>query len=158
MALLNSLEPINTRLVSELPFFIRETREAFNNLNLISSLVTRNVVVQENQILLDIGEEDYELSLLKLENVFITSDGGTSTIERIRKATHGQIKIFIFGDSNISFRSGIKEDGKMFLNQLPETSDFNCLEGDVLALINEGGDGELEYGYWKELWRSLNIR
>ena len=94
---------------------------------------------------------------MKLD-VALVSGIGASTIEYIRGGIDGQIKIFIFQDNDITFKDGVKADGKLYLNQLPILSNFAAQQDDVIALVNIGGDGTTEYGYWKEVWRQLSVK
>jgi hypothetical protein len=85
---------------------------------------------------------------------------GLSNIATIQNGVHGQIKIFVFGDNNISIVDGAKGiTGNFYLNQLPVGSSFDAAIDDVLALVNINGDGgATTHGYWKELWRQISVK
>jgi hypothetical protein len=147
--------PTDQVLVSEIPAYIRANRVAINNIESESSnITTTEVSISAGDTALVVGTD---LSALKLE-IALLSGIGASTIEYIRGGVEGQIKIFIFQDNDITFKDGIKEDGKLYLNQLPALSDFAAQQDDVIALVNIGGDGDTEYGYWKEVWRQLSVK
>ena len=152
---LNVNEPTDQRLVSELASYVREDRVEINTISSGQDSITiSTLLVSAGDIALAIGTD---LSADKIESVLI-SGTGASIIEYIRGGTEGQIKIFIFQDNDISFRDGVKLDGKIYLNHLPALSVFNAQQDDILAIMNIGGDGALVYGYWKELWKQVSVK
>jgi len=152
---INVNEPTDQVLVSELPSYLRSLAVAINTIEENSDSITvTNLSISAGDTALVIGTD---LSTQKIE-VVLTSGIGASVIEYIRGGTEGQTKIFVFQDNDISFKDGIKSDGKIYLNQLPVLTDFDAQQDDVLALVNIGGDGSAEYGYWKEIWRQLSVK
>ena len=150
---LNINEPSDQRTVSELPGYIRAIHQALNALELTSNITVTDLYVSTGVTALVIG---VELSTAVIEVILI--DSLSSDLVQIRGGTEGQVKIFIFQGNNISFTDGVKSDGRLYLNQLPVGSIFNAQQDDVIALVNIGGDGSAEYGYWKEVWRQLSVK
>ena len=147
--------PSDLTAVSELPSYIRANRVVINSMeDLMDSITVTTLSVSVGTTSLVIGTD---LALHKIETIII-SGIGASVIEHITKGTNGQIKIFISQDNDISFKDGVKSDGKIYLNQLPALTDFDLGENTVIALMNIGGDGATEYGYWKELWRQSAVK
>ena len=152
---LNVLEPTDQRPVADLPSYIREGRVEINAVAVNSNSITSSIVaVAVGATSLDI---DTNLSDLKIETV-ILSGAGVANISTITGGTAGQIKIFVFQDSNVSFTDGVKANGGLYMNNIPALSTFNFSIDDVLALVNIGGDGSGAHGYWKELWRQLSVK
>ena len=147
-------EPSDQRMVSELPSYIREDRVEINTLVSGSGIDVTTLVVPLGSTFLTVG---VDLAVARLEIVLI-SGTGASVIEVIRDGVNGQVKIFVFQDNDISFKDGVKLDGKIYLNRLPALSNFDAQQDDVVALVNIGGDGSSEYGYWKELFRLLSVK
>ena len=152
---LNVNEPTDQRLVSELASYIRADRVSINAIESAADSITiTNFSVSAGSTTLVVG---VDLSDLKIETVLI-SGIGASTIEYISGGVEGQIKIFVFQDNDISFRDGVKSDGKLYLNHLPALSDFSAQQDDIIAFVNIDGDGSAVYGYWKELWRQVSVK
>jgi len=152
---LDTNKPTDQVLVAEIPAYIRALAVAINAIEEYSNSITvTNLSISAGDTALVIG---IDLSAQKIE-VVLTSGIGASVIEYIRGGTEGQIKIFVFQDNDISLKDGIKSDGKMYLNQLPVLTNFAAQQDDVLALVNIGGDGSTNYGYWKEIWRQLSVK
>ncbi len=147
MSLLTESEPSNQRLVSELASYIREDRVAINSMRIST------VEVATSAVKLTIGTE---LNNEWLE-VVILSGEGAATLATIEDGTEGQIKVLIFQDGNLDLTDGVKDSGKLFLNQAA-LSTLNAAQDDVLALVNVGGDGGVTQGYWKELFRSIDVK
>ncbi len=155
---LDSRQPTDQALVSELPSWIRASRAAINAMAAMYSLETglgvTNLTVGGGTISLDIGTD-----LLAAGHEIITIfGGGISTLATILGGMDGQVKIFIFQDNNIDLTDGLKADGEFYLNQLPALSNFAPEIDDVLALLNVGGDGVANHGYWKELYRTISVK
>uniref|UniRef100_A0A6H1ZL63 Uncharacterized protein n=1 Tax=viral metagenome TaxID=1070528 RepID=A0A6H1ZL63_9ZZZZ len=154
---LDATKPTDEELVSVLPSYIRANRAA---INVIESVLGGDVVTPTTLLCpagityLSVG---VDLSASEIEVVRISASAAI-TINQIRLGTNGQIKILIFQDSNISLMDGTKLTGQFYLNQLPVGSNFAASVDDVLALINIGGDGISEYGWWKELWRTISVK
>ena len=144
------------RLVSELPSYIRENRVAIEAFVDVSGEVTSNdLSIATGTTTLVIPTN---LSVAKIELIRVSAPGASS-ISLIQGGTAGQIKIFVFGDGNISLIDGLKATpGALYLDQLPALSTWVTLIDDVVALTNIGGNGGATYGYWKELWRLTSIK
>ncbi len=94
-----------------------------------------------------------------LYEVIHLTAGAAEIIADITNGTDGQIKVFLFEDTNVSFRDGTKVLGRLYLNQLPALGLFEPIVDDILALVNVGGDGGgINHGYWKELYRTLAVK
>ena len=134
---------------------MRETRTALNAIVNSGTLVVTNLEVGAGATSLSVGTE---LSAADVE-VIITTGAGLADLETILGGTEGQIKIFIFHDTNVDLVDGNdKADGKFYLNHLPAASDFDPGVDDILALVNIDGDGGSTYGYWKEVFRTLSVK
>ena len=152
---LNPNKPADQALVSEWPAYVRENRVAINALEAgVVDIVFTELTVSAGTTAIVIGTD---LSAAIMEFVKINSVGAAG-IWQIRGGTEGQVKTFIFQGNNLSFVDGPKSDGKLYLNQLPVLSTFSAQQDDVITLINIGGDGSSEYGYWKELSRQLSVK
>lgn len=152
---LNVNEPTDQELNARWPYWIRTLAAAINSIEAQDAdvtITTLSVSAGDNALTIGI-----DLTNIPIEFVFI-SGIGAAEIEYIRGAINGQVKVFIFQDNDISFKDGTKTDGKIYLNQLPVLSTYNAQQDDVLALINVGGDGSSDYGYWKELWRQVSVK
>lgn len=149
---LDVTKPTDQEPVAELPRYIRENRASINA-NEIGYSTTELAVIAGN-VALVVGTD---LSAASIETILI-SGVGASTLSFIRGGTEGQIKIFIFQDSDISLQDGVKADGRFYLNQLPALTIYNAQQDDVIAFSNIGGDGAAVYGYWKELWRQISVK
>jgi len=90
--------------------------------------------------------------------VVVISAAAAVTLATILGGSEGQVKIFVFQDSDIDITDGVKADGKFYLNHLPALTDFSAQQDDVLAVVNIGGDGSTGYGYWKELFRTVSVK
>ena len=152
---LDATKPNDTELISELASYIREDRVAINALSGGSDIGFTDLDVAAGATSLSVGTE---LGAYGIEIVTVTGLG-LADIATILGGTEGQIKIFIFQDSNVDLVDGnIKSGGVFYLNQLPAGSDFEPDLDDVIALVNIGGDGASTYGYWKELFRTLSVK
>ncbi len=148
---LDVTKPTDQELVSMLPYYIRQHAVEINR---IAAITPTNLELSDGTTYL---VEGVDLVNTLLEVVFIRS-AGTSTISQITNGVNGHIKTFVFQDNNITFVDGDKTSGHLYLNQLPAGSSFVAQQGDVITLINVGGDGGSEYGYWKELWRGDSVK
>ncbi len=147
-------KPTDKIAVSELHALIRENRVAINAMagagnggvtNLIVALGTTSLIVGT-----DVGVYGYE--------AVIIAAAGLVNLSKILGGSEGQVKVLVFQDNNISIVDGVASAGNIYLNQLPALSSFGAQDGDVLALVNIGGDGASVYGYWKELYRSIAVK
>ena len=152
---LDSTKPIDQEHVDMLPYYIRQGRAEINSVIAADIKTATNLSVAAGTDTLVVGEID-DLSLLAIETIILTGLGVSEIIE-ISGGFDGQIKIFIFQDSNISFLDGNKSPRSFHLNQLPSGRPFAAQQDDVLAVINVGGDGTIG-GYWKELYRTLSVK
>jgi len=152
---LNANEPTDQRMMNELAGYIRETRSAINALVGSGNIVATNLDVAGGTTSLSVGTE---LSNAGVEIILITG-AGLADLATILGGTEGQIKIFIFHDTNVDIVDGnVKAGGVFYLNHLPATSDFDPGVDDILAVVNIDGDGAANYGYWKELFRTLSVK
>jgi hypothetical protein len=151
-------KPTDQALVNELPYWIRAIHAYINALEdsiPSGSFIARTILsIPAGSTSLSIGTQ---LSDAVIEIIF-ASGVGAAVLEAIYGGTNGQIKIFIFTNSVVSFKDGTKAAGKFYLNQLPILSNFNAQEGDVLILANVGGDGSTNFGWWKELYRQIAVK
>jgi len=148
-------KPTDQEIVSLLSSYIRANRVAINAIVGSDNFGVTELVVAAGATSLSIGTE---LSADGIE-VAITSGLGLAILETILGGTEGQIKIFIFQDTNVDITDGNdKSVGKFYLNHLPAGSDFAPDIDDVLVVVNIGGDGAATYGYWKELYRTLSVK
>ena len=148
-------QPTDQVLVSEIPSYIRANRVEINSItDDVSDYTTTNLTLSAGTTTLVIGTS---LNNISIETIFINSLGA-SVLAQIQNGTNGQIKIFVMQDSNISFLDGPKLIGQLYLNQLPLLSTFSAHQDDVIALINIGGDGGTNYGYWKEIFRQTSVK
>ncbi len=148
-------EPTDQRMVSELPYYIRETRAAVNATSGSGNVGNTVLSVAVGATSLSVGTElgSYGVETIKCSGV------GVATLTAISGGTEGQVKVFIFQDTNVRFTDSVlKSGGTFYLNQLPSGGNFNPQQDDVIALINIGGDGGSVGGYWKELYRTLSLK
>ena len=155
---LNATLPIDQELVSVLPSYIRANRAEINSISLSSSSISaNNLTITVGTTVLTVGSAG-DLGISSLETIIVTGTGA-SVVANITGGLDGQIKIFVFQDSNVDFTDGPKAGGAMYLNQMPALSNFEPDIDDVLALINIGGDGlGILNGYWKELYRTISVK
>ena len=147
-------EPTDQRLVNELPSYIREDRVAINALSGSGNVGNTDLNVALAATSLSVGSE---LGTYGLETIKCTGLG-IATLLSILGGSEGQVKIFIFQDTNVRLTDSMtKLNGTFYLNQLPAGGDFNPQADDVIAFVNIGGDGSVS-GYWKELYRTLSLK
>ena len=154
---LNTNQPSDQENVSRLPWWIRQSRSYINSLE--DSIPTGSFIdvteldIDAAETNLAVGEE---LGSSLFEVIFVS--GGPATLTNIYSGTQGQVKIFIFLNDAISFTDGNQNSDEIWLNQLPVGTNFNPEIGDVLVLLNVGGDGTAGSGYWKEIYRSEVVK
>ena len=153
---LNINEPTDQRMVSELPAYIRENRSEINSMLAgILDVSVNNLEVSAGATSFTIGTE---LESVGIEIIIISSNTSVD-IANIYDGTEGQIKLFIFQDSNVDITDGnVKTGGAFYLNQLPAGSDFEPQQDDILVVVNIDGDGSSIDGYWKEIFRTLSVK
>ncbi len=144
---LDETEPSAARMVSELSAYIRAAIAGIN------AVFTATTLALTGETSLTVGTE---LADVGHETISVTSTGA-SVLATILGGTSGQMKTFIFGDNNVSLTDGVQSDGKFYLEQIA-LSDFDGDESDILCIVNIGGDGSSENGYWKEIHRTVSVR
>jgi len=148
-------KPTDQELVSMWPYWVRKLVSSINNLEAgVVDIVFTDLTILGGATTLVIGTD---LSTATKEYIKIDSSGA-ALINQIEGGAEGQTKTFIFQDNDISFVDGPKDTGQLYLNQLPALSTFNAQQDDVITLINIGGNGTDEYGYWKEISRQLSVK
>ena len=151
---MDATKPTDTEQVSALPAYIREVRAAVNSISGSGNVGVTNLAIPPGATSLtvgtDIGRDGYE--------AVIVSAAVAVNISNIYGGTNGQIKVFVFTDNNVGIVDGLALGGALYLNQLPALSTFNAQTNDVLVLMNIGGDGATNHGYWKEIQRQLAVK
>jgi hypothetical protein len=155
---LDPIKPTDQELNSTWPWWIRAIHAYINNLELIvtpagSIIAITNLNVTAGDTSLSVG---IELSTQYVEVIFVS--GGAANLRFIYGGRNGQVKIFVFLTNTVSVRDGNESDGEIYLNQLPVGIDFDAQDGDVLVLVNVGGNGAGIQGYWKELYRQVAVK
>ncbi len=150
---LNANEPVN-RTVAELEGYQRETRAAVNAISGSGGVGVTTVELGAGVTSITVGTEIGDASF----QVVILTAAAAAILETILGGSNGQVIVFVCLDNNVSFTDGPRLTGQMYLDQLPALSDFDADVGDVLSLVNVGGDGGATYGYWEELYRKVSVR
>jgi len=147
--------PFDTEFVSQLPLFIRETRVEVNTIGAGGATAQTNLTIGAGVTSLSVGTD---LSVVGLETIVVTGTG-IAALETILGGSDGQIKIFIFQDTNVDLVNWNVHDtsGKFLLNHLPVGVNFTPKQDDVIALRNVSGDGAADHGYWLELYRTIRV-
>lgn len=154
MSLDDTLPTDNTTTLAEYAALLRDTREEVNTLaaaiaalgGAVASVSTLICGSGKTQIVVgtDVGD-------ITLETVFITGSAAVD-IDEIVQGRAGQIKIFVFGDTNVTFSNA---NDKIDLNCV---GDYVSATGDIIGLVNVDGDpATSENGYWKEVFRNLAV-
>lgn len=150
---MDASKPTDVELVSALPAYIREIKSFLTALVTGGAGVT-SITSPAGTTSLSVGTElgmnGYEVILMKA-NVPIN-------LISIIGGTQGQVKVFIFLDNNVSVVDGQALNGNFYLNQLPLYTSFNTQAGDVLTVVNIGGDGSGIQGYWREISRQVSLK
>lgn len=147
-------KPTDQELISQLPSYIREDRTAINSISGSSSVGVTDLTLAGGTTSITVGTD---VGSYGFETIIIDS-GGASSLAKILGGTQGQVKVFIFQDNDIDIVDGAAADGNFYLNHLPALSNFEAATNDVLAVVNIGGDGDTNYGYWKELYRTIAVK
>jgi hypothetical protein len=156
---LDATKPTDQEVVAQLPYWIRQTRAEVNS---IIAIVAGDFY-DYNVVTLTAGTTTIDITTHltdgNIEAIRLAADGAC-TLTGLTGGEAGQIKVFVFVDSNITLTDGAKDtNGHFYLNQLPALSNFDADVDDILALINIGGDGGVTTnGYWKELWRQVSVK
>jgi len=153
---LNVNQPTDQVIASELPQYIREGREEINS---VSTVVTGDVgktvlALPARAVILSVGTD---VGAYDREIILVTGASGSSIVA-IYYGTAGQVKTFVFLDSFVDMTDGLKSNGQLYLNHLPALSNYSPQEGAVLSLVNIGGNGSSNHGYWKELYRNNPVK
>lgn len=144
---LDSSKPDGATLLSELSSYQRETREAVNNLEATTGAAVNTTLNSDSASLL-VGTD------LSLNSVEVVHYSGNTTLLTIKDGYEGMIKIFVLESSDIIFQTSEDTNGGEI--QLNSYDNLDAQAGDVLALVNVGGDPDAgQHGYWKELYRTL---
>ena len=153
---MDATKPSDQALVSELAAYIREVRAFANALAAGSGFGATELTVALGATSLSIGSELLDTGF---ETIIVTG-GGAATLVTILGGTAGQIKLFIFQDALVKLTDGNVKGatGKFYLNQLPAGGDFEPQQDDILCMVNVGGDGSADHGYWKEMYRNLSLK
>jgi hypothetical protein len=153
--MLDVTKPTDQEILSQIPTWIRETRAAVNAVADVNSIGTTELEVLAGSTSLTVGNE---IGSYGYETILITAAAAIS-LTKILGGSQGQVKVFVFDDSLITIEDGIASSGNFYLNQLPVLSTFSAQAGDVLVMINIGGDGgATSHGYWKEISRQIALK
>ena len=145
---IDATKPLATDLVSAIDDYIREDRAQINAL--WAALVAANCTETDHEMgagefALEIGT-DLEDVILELVNL---TGAAALNLMQITDGSGGMIKVIKAGDNNIT----VKHNASYIY--LSGESDFNLSTGDVLVLINSGGDPDSSInGVWYEVARS----
>ena len=154
---LNTARPTDTDVISIHAAYIRETRTSVNALAAgVSDVVQTVLNLAGGTTSLVVGTD---ISDSMLESIIVTAIGAVD-IANITGGTAGQIKVIIPGDNNftLSDNSVAIVGGVIRLNQIPASGEIDMVSGDVIGLVNIGGDaGVTSDGYWKEIYRTLYV-
>ncbi|MFA5037842.1 MAG: hypothetical protein WC479_11790 [Candidatus Izemoplasmatales bacterium] len=151
---MDATKPTDQENVSAQAEYIREARAAINALSAGTGFGVTELEIPAGSVALTIGTD---LGNYGFEIAVLTADGAVS-IATLNGGTQGQTKVIIAQDNNISIVDGLAVSGHIYLNQLPALSSFAMQSGDVLGLVNIGGDGALVEGYWQEVWRKVALK
>lgn len=153
---IDATKPTDAVLNSELPAYIRANRA---EMNMISLSGTGAVGAQTLDIAgattLTIGTE---LSEEGFETVIISNSGAACALTAFLGGIQGQVKMLVFQDVKIDLTdSNTKANGTFHLNEAPALGDYSPAVDDVLTLVNIGGDGAGDSGYWREVDRAASV-
>jgi hypothetical protein len=142
-------------MLAQIPTWIRETRAAVNAVADVNSIGTTELEVVAGSTSLTVGSE---IGSYGYETILITGAAAIS-LAKILGGSQGQVKVFVFDDNLITIEDGAASGGNFYLNQLPALSTFAAQAGDVLVVMNIGGDGgATSHGYWKEISRQVALK
>lgn len=154
MSLDATLPADDTTTLAEYAALLRATREEVNTLatavaalgGTVASVSTLAMLSGTTQIIVgtDVGD-------ITLETVLATAAAAV-VIDEIVQGRAGQIKIFVFGDTNITLTNN---SAKIDLNSV---GNYTSAVGDIIGFVNIDGDPDTaENGYWKEIFRNLAV-
>lgn len=151
---LDATKPTDQEFVSALPAWIREARAAINALSGGGDVGVTDLTIPAGTTSLTVGTD---VGLFGFEAVIVDAAAAVN-ISTILGGIQGQVKVFIFQDNDITMVDGLALNGAIYLNQLPALSSFAAQANDILALVNIGGNGSTNHGYWKEIWRQIALK
>jgi hypothetical protein len=94
------------------------------------------------------GEVSFNVDTTEVGVAALTADAAVS-ITDISGCNAGAIKVLAFDDGNITL---VHNGAKIILQGAVNA---NFASGDILVLLNRGGNQPSTNGYWREIWRSL---
>ena len=154
---IDATKPEDSVHVSELPAYIRANRVEINSVSVTGTgAVGASAVDLAGGTILTIG---VDLSLEGFETVVLTQSG-MSDLTTILNGIQGQIKMFVCTPIGASFQDSVTRlNGTLDLNESPAGAVYMPLtDGEVITLVNIGGDGGLTtHGYWREVDRAANV-
>ena len=144
-------------MVSGLAARDREERAYMNTLETAMALL--GAVASFTQYECTAGQTSIPVSAAGLASLFIEvvsiTGAGAAAIAEITGGTAGQIKIFVMGDTDVTF---VRDPTKMSLNQPATLSTYGGYTGDVIAFVNIGGNPATSTnGYWLEIFRTPKV-
>ena len=153
---LDATKPIDQELISALPAYIRADRAEINAISLSGTgAVGAQTLDISGATTLTIGTE---LSEEGFETIVISNTGAPCAMTAFLGGIQGQVKMLVFQDTNIDITdSNTKANGTFHLNLAPAGGDYSPAVDDILTLVNIGGDGAGDSGYWREVDRAANI-
>lgn len=151
---MDATKPTDQENVSSHPAYIREVRAEVNALSAGSGVGVTDITALAGTVALTVGTDVGRFGF----EVVVIDAAAAINISAILGGIQGQVKVFIAQDNNVTMVDGTAVSGHLYLNQLPALSSFAMQSGDVLALVNIGGDGALVQGYWKEIFRQVALK
>ena len=153
---LSTSQPTDQALNATWPYWIRALAIEINSIiSGDTDITTTELTLPGGVTSLTVGTGG-DLTSIPQEKVLINGFA-PNTLTQITGGLQGQVKIFIFQGDDVDLTAGAKVLGQLYLNQ-PLASDFEPEIDDVLVILNIGGDGGANYGYWQELYRKLSVR
>jgi hypothetical protein len=152
---LDVTKPTDSDLVSSFAGYLRETRTQVNtntqDIESIGVIPAGKNIDLEGVTVIRVGTGEKDVSTAPIETIFLTGSD-PQNFENIEDCKTGQIKIFFILSDNLTF---IKDVTKFDLNG---DVNFTANQYDVIAFVNQGGDGIVDDGVWIELFRNINTR
>jgi len=144
---IDATAPLGTALVSSLDGYIRDDREQINSL--WEAVVAANCTETDHEM----GAGEFALVIgtdledVILEIVNLTAAAAVDLMQ-ITDGSGGMVKVIKAGDGNVT----IKHNASYIY--LADTTDYTMTAGDILVLINSGGDPDTSVnGVWYEIVR-----
>ena len=153
---IDATKPTDEVLVSEIPGYIRAGRAEMNSISVSGTGAVGAVTLDiAGATTLTIGTE---LSEEGYETVVISNSGVACAMTAFLGGIQGQIKMLVFQDIKVDLTdSNTKANGTFHLNEAPALGDYSPAVDDVLTLVNIGGDGAGDSGYWREVDRAASV-